>query len=174
MADGSNGESFLPFVLIEDRAEALDAIAAPRLRRLLDYWSGACAGRAMPARADIDPLGLREHMGRIHMLEVLGPGRFRFRIYGSGMTNPDVRDMTGLTTDDYEDKAFGALVTRHYKSCVEAKAPVYHCVLGELDALPYEYARLTLPLSSDGTSVDMLLASAHRIRVSKPLPVFRS
>ncbi len=159
------------FCLTEDRRQPLKSIANDRLRRLLKYWRGKRAGRAMPSRADIDPLELREHMGRMHLLDVIGPSLFRFRLYGSGVTNPNVRDMTGQTTQDYEDPAFGAVVTRHYQACVEARSPVYHEVFGTLGDVPYEYVRLTLPLSSNGVDVDKILTSPHRLRVSLKLPL---
>jgi hypothetical protein len=141
-----------------------------RLRRLHEYWDGKRGGRAMPSRADIEPLEMREHLGRMHLLDVLEPNLFRFRLYGSGVTNPNVKDMTGRTTQDYEDTVFGAVVTRHYQECVDEKAPVYHEVIGTLAGAPYEYIRLTLPLSNDGVDVDMLLVSPHRVRVSIGLP----
>lgn len=158
------------YYLIEDRREPPESISDDRLRRLHDYWCGKRGKRAMPSRADIDPLELKEHLGRLHLLDVIGPNRFRFRLYGSGVTNPGVVDMTGQTTRDYADAAFGAVVTRHYQACVDERAPVYHEVRGTLDDSPYEYTRLTLPLSNDGVSVDMLLASPHRLCVSLSLP----
>ena len=119
----------------------------------------------MPSWEDMDPVHLREHLGRLHLLDVLGPGQFRFRVYGSDVKNPDAQDMTGLTTRDYATVPFGELVTRHYQACVEAREPVYHEVAGSLDGLPYHFRRLTLPLSSDGESVDKLLASPLPIRI---------
>jgi hypothetical protein len=158
------------FCLTEDRRQPLELMSNGRLRRLYEYWDGKRAGRAMPSRADIDPLEMREHLGRMHLLDVIEPNLFRFRLYGSGVTNPNVRDMTGLTTRDYEDAAFGAVVTRHYQACVDEKAPVYNEVFGTLAGAPYEYVRLTLPLSSDDANVEMLLSSPHRLRVSLHLP----
>ena len=158
------------FRLIEDRREPLESMSNERLHRLLEYWRGKQAGRAMPSRADIDPLELREHLGRLHLLDVVGRDLFRFRVYGSAVTNPDMADMTGRTTRDYADAAFGAVVTRHYQTCVDEKAPVYHEVVATRDDAPCEYIRLTLPLSRDGIGVDMLLSSPHRLRVSLGLP----
>lgn len=158
------------FSLIEDRRLPLASMTNDRLRRLFGYWDGKRAGRSMPSRADIDPLEMREHLGRMHLLDVIEPNLFRFRLYGSGVTNPNVRDMTGRTTRDYEDAAFGAVVTRHYQACVDEKAPVYHEVIGTLGEAPYEYVRLTLPLSRDDANVEMLLSSPHRLRVSLHLP----
>jgi len=153
-----------------DRREPIEAVTDPNLRLLLDYWRGKCAGRAMPSRVDIDPLEFRANLGRVHILDVLGPERFRFRIYGSAITNPDVRDMTGLTTQDYEDKNFAALVTAHYQECVDERAPVYRYVLGMLDGGPYEYFRLLLPLSTDGETVDKLLVAPLRVIIPVGLP----
>lgn len=159
------------FCLIEDRREPLESIPEERLRRLLAFWREKQVGRAMPSRADIDPFEMQEHLGRLHLLDVVGPNLFRFRLYGSGVTNPDVVDMTGRTTREYSNLAFGAVVTRHYQVCVDEKVPVYHEVYGTLGDAPYEYTRLTLPLSSDGMNVDMLLVSPHRMRISLDLPL---
>ena len=158
------------YCLIEDRREPLESIPEDRLRRLLAFWREKQAGRAMPSRADIDPFEMVEHLGRLHLLDVIGPNLFRFRLYGSRVTNPDVVDMTGRTTQEYADTAFADMITRHYQECVDEKAPVYHEVYGTLDDAAYDYCRLTLPLSRDGVAVDMLLVSPHRLSISIGLP----
>lgn len=158
------------FEIIEDYSEPLDAIAIPRLQRLVKYWADKCAGRKMPSRDDIDPLEMVEHMGRLHLLDVLGPRHFRYRLYGSAITNPGVRDMTSHTTLDYANKNFGEMVTRHYQACVDQKSPIFHYVLAKLRRERYEYYRLTLPLSNDGETVNMLLVSPHRLHIPVPLP----
>jgi hypothetical protein len=126
----------LAFCLTEDRRVPLESLTNDRLRRLYEYWDGKRGGRAMPSRADIDPLEMREHLSRMHLLDVLGPNLFRYRVYGSGVTNPNMMDMTRRTTQDYEDTVFGALVTRHYQTCADEKAPVYHEVFGTLAGAP--------------------------------------
>ncbi|MHA1599845.1 MAG: PAS domain-containing protein, partial [Alphaproteobacteria bacterium] len=78
------------FHLVEDRREPPELISNDRLRRLLEYWRGKRGRRAMPSRTDIDPLELEEHLGRLHLLDVIGPNLFRFRLYGSTVTNPGV------------------------------------------------------------------------------------
>ncbi len=116
----------------------------------------------MPARADVDPAELRENLGRIHLLDVEGPETFRYRVYGSRVTNPDATDMTGRTTRDYRDQSFGALVTRHYAECVGARRPRCHAIRATLDTAPYEYTRMSLPLSDDGETVTMILVGTVR------------
>jgi hypothetical protein len=75
--------------------------------------------------------------------------------------------MKGRTTVDYEDRAFGALVTRHLGECVREGRPICYDIRAELDGEPYEYTRLTLPLSLDGNRVDMILAGTLRGVVPK-------
>ncbi|HYB09405.1 MAG TPA: PAS domain-containing protein [Alphaproteobacteria bacterium] len=126
-------------------------------------WQQKRRGRAMPPPSDIDPSELHYNLvGRVHLLEVEGPSRFRYRLYGRKMANPGASDMTGLTTLDYTDMVFGTLVTRHLSECVRGRSPICYEIRGVLDGEPYEYTRLALPLSSDGDRVDMILVASMR------------
>ena len=158
------------FGLISDKQLPIEALDDDRLARLLAYWKQKTGDRAMPSRADIDPLELREHIGQLHLIDVVGTRRFRYRIYGSRVTNPDLADMTGRTASDYPDPTFASVTTRHYQSCVDAKAPVFHHVVGEIELARYEYKRLCLPLSQSSDTVDMILASPVRLVVPSSLP----
>lgn len=154
------------FELISESRLDLAGDALPaRLARLLAYWHEKRAGRAMPGRADIDPIEFTTNLGRTHLLAVEAPNTFRYRIYGSGVTNPDAADMTGRTTLDYRDRAFGAMVTRHFEDCVAERHPICCHIRARLNDEPYEYRRITLPLSADGTQVDMLLVGTERVTV---------
>jgi hypothetical protein len=135
------------------------------LTSLLAYWRGRCLGRRMPCRNDIDPLDTLENLSRVHMLDVEAPGVFRYRIYGSGVTNPDRADMTGKTTLDYKDQLFGRLVTAHLGEAVQAAAPICYHIEASGDGIPYQYKRLTMPLSDDGNTVDRLMVGTQRIAI---------
>lgn len=158
------------FGLISDRHLPVEALDDVRLVRLFDYWTQKRGDRLMPGRSDIDPLDLKEHMGQLHLIDVLGPHDFRYRIYGSRITNPDLADMTGRSPSDYDDTAFASMTMRHYQSCVDERAPVFHHVVGEIQLHRYEYKRLCLPLSKDGTVVNMILASPIRMVIPSSLP----
>jgi len=114
-------------------------------------------------------MDLSEHLTRLHVLDVCGPLQFRYRLYGTRVTNPDLADMTGKLTTDYRDKSFGALVTKHLAECVEAAAPVCREVVAVKNGLPYSYRRLVLPWSNDGVCVSKLMVSPHRILVPEEL-----
>jgi hypothetical protein len=119
-------------------------------------------GRRMPSRADVDPTELRENLGQIHLLDIEGPQRFRYRLHGSLATNPDAKDMTGLTTRDYTDHSFAELVTRHLAECVRDRNAVSYDIKGELDGQPIEYARIALPLAHDGERANMIMSGSVR------------
>ncbi len=157
------------FGLISDRQLPIEALDDNRLVRLLDYWTGKKGDRTMPGRSDIDPLDLKEHMGQLHLIDVQGPNSFRYRIYGSRVTNPDLTDMTGRLASDYQDPEFASMTIRHYQCCVDARAPVLHHVVAEIQLHRFEYKRLCLPLSRTGDDVDMILASPIRLVVPSAL-----
>ena len=154
------------FELIKDTRLDSGSPSLPQpLAELFAYWDKLRAGRAMPRRAEIEPADIASHLRRVHLLSVEGPDKFRFRIYGSGVTNPDAVDMTGRTTLEYSDPAFCKLVTRHLSECAAQAKPVSYEVIARLDAEPYEYTFITLPLSDNGSDVNMLLVRSVRITV---------
>lgn len=154
-----------------NKAERIDAADIPNaiLRHLHDYWAGQRGDRTMPSRLDLDLLEVRDNIGRMHVLDVEGPERFRYRLYGGRVTNPDRAEMTGRTTMDYDDKNFARMVTAHLQECVAAKAPICYRIDGAVDGHPYRYIRLVLPLSDDGTAVSTLLVGTQRIEVDPAL-----
>jgi PAS domain len=73
----------------------------PAIARLYAYWDGKRHGRKMPARADIDPVEMREWLGRIILYDVLrDPLNFRYRLIGSQIVYAAGADLTGCLISD--------------------------------------------------------------------------
>ncbi len=157
------------FTLISEERVVPSKAKTPQLRQLLDYWKGRCGERRMPRREDVDLDEIGVLPGRIHLLDALSPTEFRYRVYGNNLTNPDRRDMTGLTTRDYQDTAFGAMVTRHLGEVMMQATPLCLHIRASLDGIPYEYYRLAMPLSPDEVSVTMVLVGSERVTVPQHL-----
>ena len=49
---------------------------------LRDYWQSLRKGRAIPARADVEPRGMRRALDHAFVLERIAPGAARFRVAG--------------------------------------------------------------------------------------------
>ncbi|CAN0453807.1 unnamed protein product, partial [Phaeothamnion confervicola] len=64
-----------------------ETIEHPKSKRVLEYWLAKAAGRAMPSRAEIDPLELGDVLGNLCLVDVTGdaPPRFRYRVDGSNL-----------------------------------------------------------------------------------------
>jgi hypothetical protein len=143
----------------------------PDIDRILSYWRAKKGDRPFPSRADIDPMEFRRELPRVMMAEVsYDPLDFRYRVAGTGLFAMHGRELTGKRARELEPPEFGALIHGHYADAVERRAPVLHLIELTLDYLTTSYARIILPLSSDGTVIDRLITCeahenhAHELR----------
>lgn len=138
---------------------AAGAIAHPKIRRIHDYWLAKRVGRLMPSRADIDPLELKDCLGNLCLVEVIGdaPPRFRYRLDGSNLTLATGFDMTGKFLDQMPDERYRAFVTAIYLRVLEARAPVFVANQEDWKGYDLQVSSVTLPLSADGARVDAIL-----------------
>lgn len=143
-----------------------DTIGDPRLQFVYEYWLSKRRGRLMPSRADLDPTELPVKLWPIIMLlDVVREGgriRFRYRRVGGEFVREFGRDPTGGFLDEALPvrAGFRDYVVGMYQELVACRWPIYSenrfGLGGQL--LARLTKRLSLPLSSDGTTVDMALA----------------
>ena len=156
------------FLLQDCQAIDLDAIPDPKLADLYAYWRRQRGDRTLPARTDMKPAEMFASLGRLHLLDVEGDGVYRYRIYASGVTNPDRLEMTGRTTREYPDRAFAEFVTGHLVESHAKAAPTCNRIDAEVDGKAYRYIRLILPLGAGG-AVTHFLVGTQRIEVDPSL-----
>lgn len=65
-------------------------------------------------------------------------------------------DFTGRSTDTIRPPAYGALLRRSYEKVVQRRSPSFDHIAFQYKGHARLYHRLTLPLSSDGETVDRL------------------
>jgi len=143
-----------------------DNLASP-LREIRDYWAAKSGGRAMPRRADIDPLELPpQHMPYLSIIEVLpDTDDFRFRLLGTGITERLGRDSTGRTVREVyaaTDRETRDWMLETYQAVVTRKRPVLkRGTLRMVQKDFVDFEALHLPLSEDGEHVSMLFGRTH-------------
>ena len=71
-------------------------ILFPALREVEAYWSGLRDGRAMPARADVDPRGIQSALEYAFILERIAPGVARFRVAGMHLNDLMGMEVRGM------------------------------------------------------------------------------
>ena len=127
-----------------------DEIRHPVLRRFFAYWRAKAGTRAMPTRADLDPVDFPYALGYVMLVEVeRAPLRFRFRLYGSALVNYFADgDYTGKYADQLLPPDYAPFVVKAYTTAVEGGVPRHARREMTIDHQTLIYDALTLPLAS--------------------------
>lgn len=134
----------------------------PIFREIFDYWRTKCRGERLPARKDIDPTDIGKVLGSIVLIEVL-PGtpspRFRYRLWGTRVTELYGKDYTGYMFDQVISPASREKIQDVFEWVIENRTPHFWQVPVPAENRDFvSNRRLLLPLATDGRTVDMLLA----------------
>jgi len=138
---------------------ALSELRHPVLREAYDYWCRKRGSRTMPSRKDIAPEEMKSYLPRVMLIDVRrDPLDFVYRVFGSVIAEAHGKEYTGKSARALEPAGFADLIWRQYLEALEAKAPRLHAIHLQSGGKYMNYQRLTLPLASDGETVDKLLA----------------
>ena len=138
-----------------------------RLDALYRYWLGKRRERPMPARGDIDPLEIPGDIWPYTMLldvvwEDRAP-RFRYRRVGDVFWRSSGREPTGLFINDVlpETAGYRRYVVGIYEEMVWRRRAMYTENSFTLEGRDggMSVKRISLPLSNDGETVNMVLAA---------------
>ena len=133
------------------------AITDARLAQALAYWRDKRAGRRMPARLDIDPIEIPKLLPHVMLVDVLGPGHYRYRLIGTENAIEHGINATGLDIEDVlTEPAYRMHVIGLYDECAAARRPVYSesLFLAARDQNVERHTKvLFMPLSEDGERV---------------------
>ncbi len=135
-------------------------ISDARLSEGYEYWRRKAAGRAMPRRADIDPTEMPRLLPYVRLVDVLGPGRYRYRLVGTEVQQLHGANPTGRFVHQVLAGPIGARVVALYDECVRDRRAIYFENLflapDGRDAC-YHSKVVFAPLSEDGKTVVQVL-----------------
>jgi hypothetical protein len=142
-----------------DHELPLSAIGHPYLSAMHRYWEARRGEREMPARADLHPQDMVPFLGNVFLIDVEHePRRFRFRLIGTAVVDSYGKDLTGRYTDEVEPLLYREMIERHYNQTVDERRPTLHRIsFSEHTGRAHDLVRLTLPLSDDGVTINMLV-----------------
>lgn len=136
--------------------------ATALLRKGYAYWDSKRAGRPMPARRDIEPAEMTALLPHVVLIDVLrdsdfGPLDFRYRLMGSAIETNLTNRYTGLRMSEIPHQRPPGRLWSNFEMVVATRQPL-------ITQVPYigphkdflAAQDLITPLSSDGSSVDML------------------
>ena len=142
-------------------------LQSSRLQRLYQDWNDRLRGREFPARADFTPYDLKYILGNLSLVDVgYDPLCFRYRLHATKLAERMGHEMTNKSTDDIPDPSHAAQARAHFTEVVERRVPVAYfrdptqITKNEpYSNVTYNSEVLVLPLSTDGTTVDMLMSA---------------
>jgi hypothetical protein len=133
------------------------------VRQAYGYWTAKCTGGRLPGRADIRPEEMRHLLPWVFLVDVeADPVRFRYRLVGSEITRLAGVEYTGAAINEAEFGPHWRRVFDDYLAVVRSGVPGYvdgSARWGAREFLHHE--RIVMPLSSDGTTIDMLFGALH-------------
>ena len=139
-------------------ADMWHRIEHPILQRMYRYWDAKRGGRRYPSRADIDPMDFKFALGRVSLVDVLrDPLRFRYRIVATQLTEHLGYEMTGKLADEIPEPDVRDYTILGYTRAVAAESAVHDAGEIVVDRRRWTMESLFLPLSTDGSTIDMLL-----------------
>jgi hypothetical protein len=147
--------------------DGVGTIGDPRLWLLYHYWRGKKDGRAMPAPGDIDlaqlPKAVQPNAMLLDVVRDGGRVRFRYRRVGTVFWRATGKEPVGQyvgevlpATGGYREYVVGI-----YEEMAATLRPMYTenlFILQHGHSDPMATKRVSLPLSYDGGSVDVVLA----------------
>jgi hypothetical protein len=143
------------------RNESFDpaTIRNTRLQLFFQYWNTKRGAAPCPRHSDIDPLEIRYALGYVLIAERRPPpDHFHFRLMGQELVERYGVDLTGRSLAAYPEPIYRELVRKTFSSVIDQRRPVLVDRNIVTAGRRHRYEGLTLPLSSDGTTIDQVIA----------------
>lgn len=135
----------------------IDDISSDILRDIYQCWLDMKGKRPMPSRADLDPTKIISLLPYIILIDVEEkPRRYRYRLVGTEAVRTFGQDITGKYFDELPQVE--EFVRSRSDWIVKEKRPyMYSDKLKWSSSSILSYQTISLPLSSNGTDVDILM-----------------
>lgn len=160
-----DSHSFMPNSIepLADWSPSLLADCHASVRGLYEYWDAKRGGRAMPARADLEPADLKKLLPHLILIDVVSDERrYVYRLVGTREVEMRGSDPTGKPVRDayYAESAEETFL--YLDRCVHTAEPVlYRGIYRPSSTRTQQEDTIFLPLSKDGAHVDMILVYGH-------------
>jgi len=171
-----------PAVMLNSAPPIRPDLTDARLGALYAYWDGKREQRAMPTRADVDPLEMRAWLGNLLLIDATSDGRFVYRLYGTKFVDSFGLDMTGRSVDELPADQ-RERVRSDYEAVRSTGQPRARLYTALFDGVPgglrarakaeqtpqvVTWERLILPLGDAAGGVAMLLVGAYPLSDLRP------
>jgi hypothetical protein len=128
---------------------------------LYRYWLAKRGSRTMPSRSSLDPMDIPALLPYLGLVDKV-VGQYRYRLMGTAVVKELGRDLTGAFVGSSFSKAPESVAALQsiYERVFNTAQPVFATCehKTKLDSI-HKVSHLILPLSDDGTTVNMSICS---------------
>jgi hypothetical protein len=146
---------------VESITEAafIDVPRDERIKALYRYWDTRRNGRAMPARAGIDPTEIPDLLPYVIMWDVAAEGSYTIRLVGEEVVSFVGRNATGSPAGTLMPARSAAMTIAILDAVTRERAPKFRAGKAhwQPDKAYRNFEACFLPLSADGESVNIVL-----------------
>jgi len=142
--------------------QELDRPRDEEIRWLHAWWLDSRGARAVPARADFDPAAFPRLLPHIMLVDILPPPDiYRVRLSGEAINEFYGGSIAGRRPCDYLPPEAVAVVGNLTQALVGERQPIFRAgqVHWQADKRYKRFESCLLPLATDGSTVDMVLAA---------------
>lgn len=143
--------------------DPLLAFQDARLREMFAYWEGKRAGRPFPARVDVSPADIVNHLPSVFLVDAKPPALaladFRVRLMGTALNDLFARDFTGRSLKDEMSEKSATALAKVFGIVCQLRRPLRlygAAVFARAQPLTAVEAVL-MPLTTGSGSVDMVM-----------------
>jgi hypothetical protein len=153
----------MPLTATLDAANTLSPITDARLMAAFEYWVLQSIDGPLPRRRDIDPVDIPKLLPILMLVEVLPPGRYRYRLIGTENADAFGMNATGRYLDEVlPGPEYKTHVLALYDECVRLHRALFsECLfISPQHRGPERHIKvLFMPLSDDGERVNQILVA---------------
>lgn len=146
----------------------LDVSADEALQQTLHYWRHLCGERPMPARKDLNPADIPRLLPKLMLADVDGQSssseapQIRFRLVGTEVVGRFGCELTGHSLSEIDYGPQADEIADLFRRVVDCAEPQFaRIIIHQSRDRVIRMEQLLLPLSDDGTHVNMILAAVH-------------
>lgn len=142
-------------------APSAASLGSASLQRLDDYWRDQRAGREMPRRADIDPIGLKPILPKIILSRVeTASQRIYYTVVGTQCVATAGLDFTGYYLDELDFAGEADTNWPHiYQRMLTGRQPIFGtCQVALLNGGERPYVVGLYPLSDENGRISHIIA----------------
>lgn len=132
--------------------------SSDKQRELYAYWLKIKGNRLMPSRADMDPMDIPHLLSSIWMADVVAGDeiKLKVRLFGTDLVNAFNLDGTSQILDNV---SFTGDIIKRLTTLVNSRKGYYCKVDFPVESEDFRYySTLSLPMSSDNETVDIILS----------------